>query len=70
MPKAKDGKQFPYTKEGLVALKDYNAKLDRKNKNMGNKKNGNGESMLTAKQKSLPEDLKKKIIESKKKEMA
>ena len=70
MPKAKDGKQFPYTKEGLVALKDYNAKLDRKNKNMGNKKNGNGESMLAAKQKSLPEDLKKKIIESKKKESA
>tara|TARA_Y100000114_G_scaffold101336_1_gene94517 strand:+ start:3635 stop:3754 length:120 start_codon:yes stop_codon:yes gene_type:complete len=34
------------------------------------KKNGNGESMLTAKQKSLPDDLKKKIIESKKKEMA
>ena len=32
--------------------------------------NGNDESMLTAKQKSLPDDLKKKIIESKKKEMA
>jgi len=70
MPKAKDGKEFPYTKEGLVALKNYNEKLNRKNKNMGNKKNGNGESMLTANQKKLPEDLKKKIIESKKKEMA
>ena len=41
------------------------------NKMMGKKKkNGNGESMLTAKQKSLPDDLKIKIIESKKKEMA
>tara|TARA_R100000734_G_C3296939_1_gene88005 strand:+ start:432 stop:587 length:156 start_codon:yes stop_codon:yes gene_type:complete len=43
----------------------------RENKMMGKKKkNDNGEGMLTASQKKLPEDLKKKIIESKKKEMA
>jgi|TARA_R100000081_G_scaffold84315_1_gene52760 hypothetical protein len=43
----------------------------RENKMMGKKKkNGNGEDMLTASQRKLPEDLKKKIIESKKKEMA
>lgn len=41
------------------------------NKMMGKKKkNGNGEGMLTASQRKLPEDLKKKIIQSKKKEMA
>ena len=41
------------------------------NKMMGKKKkNGNDESMLTASQRKLPEDLNKKIIESKKKESA
>ena len=45
--------------------------MKRENKMMGKKKkNGNGEGMLTASQKKLPEDLKKKIIESKKREMA
>ena len=45
--------------------------MKRENRMMGKKKkNGNGENMLTASQKKLPEDLKKKIIESKKKEMA
>ena len=45
--------------------------MKRENKTMGKKKkNGNGEGMLTAGQKKLPEELKKKIIESKKKEMA
>jgi hypothetical protein len=37
MPKAKDGKEFPYTKEGLAQLASYNKKLNRKNKKMGNK---------------------------------
>jgi|TARA_B100001059_G_scaffold146252_1_gene146173 hypothetical protein len=69
MPKASDGKNFPYTKEGLVQLKAYNERLKKKPKTMGKEKNGNGESMLTANQKKLPEDLKKKII-AKKKESA
>lgn len=41
MPKASDGKEFPYTKEGLVALKNYNERLKKKKKNMGNKKADN-----------------------------
>ena len=37
MPKASDGKEFPYTKEGLAQLKAYNERLKRKKKTMGNK---------------------------------
>jgi len=37
MPKAKDGTEFPYTKEGLAQLASYNEKLNRKNKKMGKK---------------------------------
>ena len=37
MPKAKDGTEFPYTKEGLAQLAAYNKRLDRKNKKMGSK---------------------------------
>jgi len=35
MPKASDGKEFPYTPEGIKAHKKYEAKLNRKNKSMG-----------------------------------
>ena len=38
MPKASDGKHFPYTKEGMAADKKYQASLDRQNKNMGDVK--------------------------------
>ena len=36
MPKASDGKEFSYTKEGLAQLKAYNERLKRKKKTMGN----------------------------------
>lgn len=39
MPKAKDGKEFPYTKDGLQQLANYNKRLERKNKSMGKKDN-------------------------------
>lgn len=39
MPKAKDGKEFPYTKDGLQQLANYNKRLARKNKSMGKKDN-------------------------------
>ena len=29
MPKAKDGKEFPYTKDGLQQLANYNKRLER-----------------------------------------
>jgi len=35
MPKASDGKEFPYTPEGIKAHKKYEAKLNRNNKSMG-----------------------------------
>ena len=35
MPKASDGKYFPYTKQGILAYKAYEAKLNRNNKDMG-----------------------------------
>jgi|TARA_R110000787_G_C13146512_1_gene417932 hypothetical protein len=35
MPKASDGKYFPYTKQGISAYKAYEAKLNRNNKDMG-----------------------------------
>ena len=37
MPKAKDGKEFPYTKEGLTALAKYNDRLSKNKKTMGDK---------------------------------
>ncbi len=40
MPKAKDGKEFPYTKEGLTAMAKYNDKIGKNNKTMGNKNKG------------------------------
>jgi len=35
MPTASDGKEFPYTPEGIKAHKKYEANLNRKNKSMG-----------------------------------
>ena len=35
MPTASDGKEFPYTPEGMKAHKKYEASLNRKNKSMG-----------------------------------
>ena len=37
MPKAEDGKEFPYTKAGLAQLASYNEKLKKNNKKMGKK---------------------------------
>ena len=35
MPTASDGKEFPYTPEGIQAHKKYEAMLNRNNKSMG-----------------------------------
>ena len=39
MPKASDGKFFPYTKEGIKAYKKYEDHLNRNNKHMGKYEN-------------------------------
>jgi hypothetical protein len=38
MPKASDGKYFPYTKDGIAKYKKYEASLKRNNQTMGNKR--------------------------------
>ena len=35
MPKASDGKYFPYTKDGIAKYKKYEASLKRNNQTMG-----------------------------------
>ena len=35
MPTASDGKEFPYTKEGIKAHQEYEANLKKKKKKMG-----------------------------------
>ena len=37
MPKASDGKEFPYTKKGMKDYKQYTSMLNKKKKKMGNK---------------------------------
>ena len=37
MPKASDGKEFPYTKQGMKDYKQYTSMLNKKKKKMGNK---------------------------------
>ena len=37
MPKASDGKEFPYTKKGMSDYKQYTSMLNKKKKKMGNK---------------------------------
>jgi hypothetical protein len=39
MPKASDGKFFPYTKEGIKEYKKYEDHLNRNNKYMGKYEN-------------------------------
>ena len=50
MPKASDGKYFPYTKQGISAYKAYEAKLNRKNKSMGKDRTENPYNKLRSEQ--------------------